>query len=107
MVQSVPLFEIAHARSGDKGELTTLTLFAYQDQDYKLLQEQVTEEMIKKHFTSIGIQKIERYELPKIVALHFVLHKTRPNGVAATLEFDAHGKSLSWYALELEIELSE
>jgi hypothetical protein len=100
----VKLYEIAHSRSGDKGEITNLSLIPYEDKDYGLLKEQVTEEAVKAHFGKIVTGKVVRYELEILKAFNFVLYGTRPGGVAAALDFDAHGKSLSWALLEMEIE---
>ncbi len=97
------LLQLAHSRSGDKGEITSLSLIPYREEDYDFLVEQVTAEAVKKHFGALLSGKVERYELQKIKALHFVLHGTRPGGVAAALDFDAHGKSLSWALLQMEV----
>jgi len=98
------LYELAHSRAGDKGETTTLSLFSYRDEDYELLKQQVTGEAVKQFFGAIVTGPVERFELEQICALHFVLHGTRPGGVAAALELDAHGKSLSWALLQMELE---
>jgi hypothetical protein len=100
-----PLYEIAHARSGDKGELTTVSLFLYEESLFASVEQQVTAAAVKRHFAHIAKGDVERYELPQLAALHFVLYGTRPGGVAAALDFDAHGKSLSWYLLEMVIDL--
>ncbi len=97
------LYELAHSRAGDKGETTTLSLFPYRDEDYDFLKQQVTGKAVKEHFGPMVIGPVERYELEKIKALHFVLHGTRQGGVAAALELDAHGKSLSWALLQMEV----
>ncbi|TSB46531.1 AtuA-related protein [Alkalicoccobacillus porphyridii] len=99
------LYELAHARSGDKSELTTVSLFLYDESLYSKIESQITESTVKQHFAHIAQGKVDRYELPQLAALHFVLHQTRPGGVGAALDFDAHGKSLSWYLLEMEVEL--
>lgn len=100
----VKLYELAHARAGDKGEVLNIALFAYRPEDYPLLEGQVTAEAVRRHFQGIVSGPVLRYELPLLHGLNFVLHGTRPGGVGATLDLDPHGKSLSWALLEMEIE---
>ncbi len=102
----IKLVKLAHSRAGDKGEITSISLFPYRDEDYDRLLKHVTGDAVKKHFGSLVTGAVERYELANIKALHFVLHGTRPGGVAAALDLDAHGKSLSWALLEMDIESS-
>ena len=97
------LYEIAHARTGDKGNISTISVIAYDEADYSLLLEQVTEERVQTLFQKIGATKVERYPLPTLGALNFVLHNTLGGGVTRSLALDAHGKSLSGLMLELEI----
>ena len=97
------LHEIAHSRAGDKGNISTISVIAYRDQDYERLCEKVTRERVNKHFEPIGITKVERFEMPKIHAINFVLHGTLNGGVLRSLAIDTHGKSLSGFMLELEI----
>ena len=101
------LYEIAHARTGDKGNISTISVIAYNEADYPLLLEQVTEERVKNLFHKIGATKVERYPLPNLGALNFVLHNTLGGGVTRSLALDAHGKSLSGLMLELEITAGE
>ena len=101
------LYEIAHARTGDKGNISTISVIAYNEADYPLLLEQVTEERVQTLFQKIGATKVERYPLPTLSALNFVLHNTLGGGVTRSLALDAHGKSLSGLMLELEITARE
>ena len=101
------LYEIAHARTGDKGNISTISVIAYDEADYPLLLEQVTEERVQNLFQKIGATKVERYPLPNLGALNFVLHNTLGGGVTRSLALDAHGKSLSGLMLELEITAGE
>lgn len=101
------LYEIAHARTGDKGNISTISVIAYDEADYPLLLEQVTEERVQTLFQKIGATKVERYPLPNLGALNFVLHNTLGGGVTRSLALDAHGKSLSGLMLELEITARE
>ncbi len=103
----VKLYQLAQSRSGDKGEITSISLFPYRGKDYDQLRQQVTGEAVKRHFGAMVSGSVDRYELPDLQALHFVLHGTRPGGVAAALDLDAHGKSLSWALLQMEIETAE
>jgi hypothetical protein len=100
----VRLYEIAHARTGDKGEITNICLFPYRDDDFGRLLAQVTAERVKEHFAGIVSGEVERFDVPSVCGLNFVLHGTRPGGVSAALELDAHGKGLSFGLLLMEIE---
>jgi hypothetical protein len=100
----VLLHEIAHARTGDKGEITNICVFPYRDEDYPRLRDQVTAERVKQQFEGIVSGEVERYEVPSVCGLNFVLHGTRPGGVSAAIELDAHGKGLSFGLLLMEIE---
>ncbi|WYQ42876.1 hypothetical protein NST67_02435 [Bacillus sp. FSL W7-1321] len=102
---TTPLYKIAHARAGDKGEQTTVSLFLYDERFYENVRQQITAAAVKQHFRRLASGSVDRYELPQLAALHFVIHGTRLGGVAAALDFDAHGKSLSWYLLEMEVWL--
>ncbi len=98
------LREIAHSRTGDKGNTSNISVIAYRESDYSLLLERVTSERVKAHFGGIVEGEVVRYELPNISALNFVMTKTLGGGVTRSLALDAHGKSLSSALLDLEIE---
>jgi non-ribosomal peptide synthetase component E (peptide arylation enzyme) len=100
----VKLREIAHSRTGDKGNTSNISVIAYRQSDYSLLLEQVTSERVKAHFSGIVEGEVVRYELPNISALNFVMTQTLGGGVTRSLALDAHGKSLSSALLDLEIE---
>ncbi|MFN8347088.1 MAG: hypothetical protein U0X91_18955 [Spirosomataceae bacterium] len=99
------LYDIAHSRAGDKGNTLTLSLIPYRDEDYGFLCRTVTPERVKEHLKAIVFGPITRYELPAISSLLFVCEQALLTGVTTSLAIDAHGKTLS-YAL-LEMELSE
>jgi hypothetical protein len=99
------LREIAHSRTGDKGNMTTLSLFAYDAKDYALLEKQVTAEAVKAHFKGICQGTVTRYELPQLHGFNFVLEESLSGGVTRSLALDAHGKSLSSLLLEMTIWL--
>lgn len=97
------LKNIAHSRTGDKGEIANLSLIVFDEKDYEMVKEKVTVEVIKDYFKEICHGKVVRYELDNICALNFVMDKTLGGGVTRSLALDKHGKSLSSALLELEI----
>jgi len=99
----VQLRRIAHSRAGDKGTTSNISVIAYRVEDYPLLERHVTAGRVKEHFRGIVRGEVERYELPRIGALNFVLHEALEGGVTRSLALDAHGKSLSSAILSLEI----
>jgi len=97
------LREIAHSRTGDKGNSATLSLIAFRKEDYPLIRDRITPERVKEHFSGIVKGKVSRYEMPGISALNFVLHDALAGGVTRSLSLDIHGKSLSSYFLDMEV----
>lgn len=97
------LWEIAHSRAGDKGNLVNVSVIAYRDQDYELLAARVTEERVTELFREIVIGRVERYSVPSLCALNFVLRRPSTESVTRSLRLDAHGKSLSSLMLSLDI----
>jgi hypothetical protein len=97
------LREIAHSRTGDKGDTSNISLIAYDAADYPLLLRWVTTERVKAHFAGIVQGDVARYELPRIAALNFVLERALSGGVTRSLALDAHGKSLSSALLSMAI----
>jgi len=97
------LYDIAHSRTGDKGNISTISVIAYQEEDYPTLQRLVTAERVTALFAEIGVTAVDRYEVPSLGALNFVLHNTLGGGVTRSLALDTHGKSLSGLMLELEL----
>jgi hypothetical protein len=100
----VKLREIAHSRTGDKGNTSNISVIAYHEKHYPLLLEQVTDERVKAHFAGVVEGEVARYELPNISALNFVMQQALGGGVTRSLALDAHGKSLSSALLDMEIE---
>jgi hypothetical protein len=96
----------AHARSGDKGDKADLSLFAPDQQTYALFVREVTAERVQAHFAGIMTGKVERFEVPNVLALKFVLHGALNGGASRSLRSDALGKSLSSALLRMEIEVS-
>ena len=101
----VRLRKIAHSRTGDKGNISNISVIAYDAGHYAVLREQVTAARVKAHFAEIAMGEVVRYELPNIAALNFVMDQALGGGVTRSLALDAHGKSLSSALLDLEIEL--
>ena len=99
------LKEIAHSRTGDKGNLSTISLIAYDKKMYELIKDKVTVDKVKEHFGSMAKGPIDRYEIPSIGALNFVLHNALGGGVTRSLRLDKHGKSLSSYLMDMEIDM--
>jgi hypothetical protein len=97
------LRELAHSRTGDKGNIANISVIAYREADYPLLLERSTVERVKDHFQEIVKGEVIRYELPLLGALNFVLHDTLGGGVTRSLALDKHGKSLSSALLDMEI----
>jgi hypothetical protein len=97
------LWEIAHSRSGDKGDTSNISVIAFDPNDYPLMVERLTAERVASHLAKIATGPVLRYELPNIGALNFVLEGALAGGVTRALTLDAHGKSLSSLMLDLEI----
>ncbi len=99
------LHDLAHARAGDKGDMAMISVIAYRAEDYPLLVDAVTAPVVAKFFEALGLSRVERFELPALGALNFVLHGALRGGVTRSLALDAHGKTLSSSLLSLEIDL--
>jgi hypothetical protein len=98
------LRDIAHTRTGDKGNRSTLSVIAYDKKDFELLEKTLTPERVRQHYAGIVNGPVERYSLPQLGALNFVMHKALGGGVTRSLALDAHGKCLSAKLLSLVIE---
>ncbi|HKS39315.1 MAG TPA: hypothetical protein VJX74_01790 [Blastocatellia bacterium] len=103
----VKLVEIAHARSGDKGDTANVGLIAYKPEHYSILVEQVTAERVKEHFKGICFGEVERFEIPNLGALNFLLHQSLDGGGTLSLKTDAQGKTYSSALLRMEIEIND
>jgi len=97
------LREIAHSRTGDKGDISVISVIAYDLDNYGKIKEQVTSRKIKDWFKEIVQGEVTRYEIPSLGALNFVMEKALGGGVTKSLAIDMHGKSLSSALLEMEI----
>jgi hypothetical protein len=103
----VPLARIAHCRSGDKGDLANIGVIAYQESHYPILVREVTAARVQGFFGERVKGAVERYELPNIGALNFVLHEALGGGGTVSLRLDAQGKTLGAALLRMEIEADE
>lgn len=94
---------IAHARTGDKGNTSSISVIAYHERDYPYLVRHVTPERVKAHFGDLVAGEVIRYEVPSLGALNFVLRQALGGGVTRSLVLDTHGKSLSSALLDLDL----
>ncbi len=101
----IKLLDIAHGRSGDKGDAGNVGVIAYDDKGYEIIKKYLTEERVKEHFKGICLGKVERFELPNIRALNFLLHNTLGGGGTVSLKHDAQGKTLATAMLRMELEI--
>ncbi len=103
----IKLLEIAHARSGDKGDTANVGLIALKDEYYPILVKEVTAEAVKKHFGEMVKGKVERFELPNLKALNFLLHESLGGGGTLSLMTDAQGKTFSTALLRMKIDVDD
>jgi hypothetical protein len=101
------LTELAHARSGDKGDTANVGMIALKDEFYPILVREVTAERVKQHFKGICHGEVERFELPNLGALNFLLHESLGGGGTLSLMTDAQGKTFSTALLRMEIEVGD
>ena len=97
------LFDIAHSRTGDKGDISNISVIAYDPKDYDFIAEHVTAEKVKAHFKGIVHGEVVRYEIPSLGALNFVMQQALGGGVTRSLALDPHGKCLASAMLALEL----
>lgn len=103
----IQLVKLAHARSGDKGDTANVGLIAFRDEIYPILVREVTAARVKDHFKGICKGEVDRFELPNIGALNFLLHESLGGGGTLSLMTDAQGKTFSTALLRMEIEISD
>jgi hypothetical protein len=107
MSRTIRLHEIAHARAGDKGNTSSVSVWVYDPGDYALVKEQLTAERVKAAFPALIRGDVVRYELDHLHGLNFVLHDALEGGVNTSLNLDSHGKSWSYLLLRLAIEVPD
>jgi len=98
------LREIAHARTGDKGNIINISLIAYRESDYPVLVDRVTPERVSRLFAPIITAEVVRYCIPGLAALNFVLQRPARESVTRSIGLDAHGKALSFVLLDLDVD---
>jgi len=103
VMTTVPLYRLAHGRSGDKGDTSNLSLIAWDAECYAALLDAVTEDRVAQWFGYRKPGKVTRYLLPGLQAMNFVLEGVLDGGVNSALNLDAHGKSLSFHLLALPV----
>lgn len=106
-MRRVLLYELAHARSGDKGDTVNVGVIVRRPEHYPLLREQLTAQRVKAHFGAMVQGDVERFELPNIHALNFLLHGALDGGGTVSLMTDAQGKTFSTALLRMEIDLPD
>lgn len=106
-MKSIELREIAHARSGDKGDISNIGVIAYDESDFELLRNQVTVVRVCSHYGNLVLGEVTRYELPHIGALNFVMERALDGGVTTSLALDPHGKTRSSHMLSLNVAVPD
>ncbi|MGH7552620.1 MAG: AtuA-related protein [Longimicrobiales bacterium] len=107
MAQRVILYRLAHARSGDKGDTVNVGVIARRPEWYEVIGRELTTERVKAHFGDMVKGKVERFELPNIHALNFLLHGALDGGGTVSLMTDAQGKTFSTALLRMEVDVPE
>jgi hypothetical protein len=102
----VPLYRLASARSGDKGNRANIAVVCHAPRFYGVLEQQLTAERVAEHFAARRPTRVVRYALPRLCAFNFVLDDILEGGVNASLGYDGHGKSLSFFLLAVSITVS-
>jgi hypothetical protein len=103
----IRLLDIAHARSGDKGDTGNVGVIARRQEYYPVLRKYLTAERVREHFRGIALGPVERFELPNLWALNFLLHNALGGGGTRSLKNDAQGKTLSSVMLKMELDIEE
>lgn len=106
-MKRIRLVHLAHARSGDKGDTANVGVIAYRADHYELLRRELTAERVRAHLAPLVRGKVERFELPKVHALNFLLHEALGGGGTLSLRTDNQGKVLSTALLRMEIDVSD
>jgi len=104
-VPTIKLIEVAHSRTGEKGDSVNLSVIAYREEDYSIIKEQVSVEKVRNIFGPIAKGKITRYEIPNIGALNFLIENALDGGRSRNLAFDESGKALSSLVYRMDIEV--
>jgi len=106
-VRTLPLYAMAHARSGDKGDGSNVGVLAYDDAAYAILCEFLTPARVKEHFAGIVVGEVDRFEMPNLKALNFLLHDSLGGSGSASLKTDAQGKTHAMALLRIRVEVPD
>jgi hypothetical protein len=106
-VKRLPLYAMAHARSGDKGDGSNVGVLAYDDRGYEILKAWLTPDRVKAHFGEIVKGRVDRYDLPNLRGLNFILHDSLGGGGSASLKTDAQGKTHGMALLRMIVEVPD
>jgi hypothetical protein len=106
-VKRVPLYAIAHARSGDKGDGSNVGILAYDDRGYEILKAWLTPDRVKAHFGEIVKGRVDRFDLPNLRGLNFILHDSLGGGGSASLKTDAQGKTHGMALLRMLVDVPD
>jgi len=106
-MKTLPLYAMAHARSGDKGDGSNVGVLAYDDRGYEILLAWLTPERVRAHFTGIAHGEVERYEMPNLRAINFILNDSLGGGGSASLKIDAQGKTHAMALLRMSVEVPD
>jgi hypothetical protein len=101
--KTVRLVDIAHCRSGDKGNHANIGVVARTDAAFEHLRRELTAERVQRYFAPLGVQRVDRFELPRVGALNFVLYNVLAGGASQSLRIDTQGKLLGTAILDLEL----
>jgi hypothetical protein len=107
MTMKIQLLQICHARSGDKGDIGNVGLIARKPEYYPIMEKYVTADAVKRHFGEICRGKVDRYPIPNLHAINFLLHNSLGGGGTVSLKLDAQGKTLSGALLRMTIDITE
>ncbi len=106
-MKTIPLYAMAHARSGDKGDASNVGVLAYDDRGYEILCDWLTPARVKDHFQGIVGGQVERFEMVNLRALNFILHDSLGGGGSASLKNDAQGKTHAMALLRIAVEVPD
>ena len=106
-MKTIPLYAMAHARSGDKGDGSNVGVLAYDERGYEILRKQLTPARVKAHFDGIILGEVERFELPKLLGLNFLLRDSLGGSGSASLKTDAQGKTHAMAMLRMAVEIPD
>ncbi|MBB1627302.1 hypothetical protein [Achromobacter sp. UMC71] len=104
---SILVYDLAHARAGDKGNTSSIAVIAYDDDGWQVLRQALTAERVEQAFAHLGAVKVRRYEVESLKALNFVIPNVLSGGVTRSLRLDPHGKSLSSLMLGIELAANQ